>query len=259
MSVLQERAKALRLYGAIAHWSEIEATPWLAKLIQWEEDERAHRGLERRLSAAKLGRFKSLSEFDWAWPRQCDKEAIEELLKLDFLAVASNPILCGPNGVGKSTIACNIGYQAVLKGHRVLFTTASDMLNDLASQDGRLAFLRRLKYYEQQGLLIIDELGYLSYSNRHADLLFEVISRRHEKRSTLVTTNKPFNEWGEIFPNASCVVSLIDRLVHHSEIISIEAESFRLREAQEEASNRKLARKERKAKAITKTKKNQEG
>lgn len=254
MNTLLIRAKALKLHGALANWSKIENTSWLPQLIQWEEDERKHRGHERRLLAAKLGRFKSLSQFDWQWPSACDREAIEELMQLEFLTSATNPIICGPNGVGKSTIACNIGYQAVLKGHSVLFTTAGNMLNDLAAQDGKMAFTRRLKHYEQQALLIIDELGYLSYSSRHADLLFEVISRRHEKRSTLVTTNKPFNEWGEIFPNASCVVSLIDRLVHHSEIISIEAPSFRLREAQEQASKRQLARKERR----TKPKKNTE-
>lgn len=242
-STLLIRARALKLHGAIAHWDEVESATWLPKLIQWEEDERQSRGLERRFKQAKLGRFKSIAEFDWSWPKKCDREAIEELMQLEFLKSAINPILIGPNGVGKTTIARNIAHQAVLKGHSVLFTTAGDMLADLFSQDGKLAFARRLKHYEQPSLLIIDELGYMSYADGYADLLFEVISRRHEKKSTLVTTNKPFNEWGESFANASCLVSIIDRLVHHAEIITIDAASFRLKDSEEEAAKRRQARK----------------
>ena len=147
-----------------------------------------------------------------------------------------------PNGAGKSTIAKNIAYQAVMEGYTALFVTAGEMLSDLAAQDGDNALRRRIKHYAQPQVLIIDEVGYLSYSNRHADLLFEIIARRYEVKPTIVTTNKPFAEWNDIFPNASCVVSLIDRLVHHSDIVSIDAESFRLKEANEKNKIRKLAR-----------------
>jgi len=160
------------------------------------------------------------------------------MMQLDFLSTASNIILLGSNGVGKSTIAQNIAYQAVMQGHTVLFTTAANMLNDLASQDGDNALRRRLKHYARPALLIIDEVGYLTYSNRHADLMFEIINQRYEQRSTLVTTNLPFAQWNEVFPNASCVVSLIDRLVHHSEVIAIEGKSYRMKEAKEQAKQR---------------------
>lgn len=250
---LLQRAKALKLHGIVAHWNEIGETEWIEPVIGWEEIERSHRGLELRLRNARLGRFKPLAHFDWAWPKQCDREAVLELMQLAFLKEAINVILCGPNGVGKSTIACNIAHQTVLKGHSVLFTTAGQMLNDLVSQDGDNALHRRIKYYAQPHLLVIDEMGYLSYSNRCADLLFEIISRRYQEKSTLVTTNKPFSEWGEIFPNASCVVSLIDRLVHRSEIISIEAESYRLKEAKEQTLKRVEARKKRKYKTNANT------
>lgn len=160
-------------------------------------------------------------------------------MQLDFLTDASNIILIGSNGVGKSTLAQNLGYQAVMQGHTVLFTTAATMLSDLAAQDGDNALRRRLQHYARPTLLIIDEIGYLSYSNRHADLLFEIINRRYEHHSTVVTTNRPFGEWGEIFPNASCVVSLIDRLVHHSQIVAIEGDSYRIKEAKEQATQRK--------------------
>jgi DNA replication protein DnaC len=243
------RAKTLKLYGILAHWEEIVRTDWIESLILWEETERSHRGLELRLKNARLGSFKSLAHFDWNWPKKCDRETIEELMTLEFLKSATNIVLCGPNGVGKSTIACNIAHQAVLRGHSVLFTTAGCMLNDLTSQDGSNALQRRIKHYAKPSLLICDEVGYLSYSNRHADLLFEVISRRYEGKSTLITTNKPFSEWNEIFPNASCVVSLIDRLVHNSEIISIDADSFRLKEAKERALKKKEARSTRKLKS----------
>ena len=131
---------------------------------------------------------------------------------LAFLEETANAILVGPNGVGKSTIARNIAHQAVLAGHTVLCTSAAQMLNELAAADGDNALRRRLALYARPRLLLIDEIGYLSYSNRHADLLFEIVSRRYQEKSTLVTTNRPFAEWGEVFPNAACVVSLVDRL-----------------------------------------------
>lgn len=232
------RARALGLYGLLGHWEEIGETEWIEPLIAWEEAARAERSRQRRLTAARLGRFKALADFDWQWPAQCDRQAIEELMGLGFIGEAANVILAGPNGVGKTTIARNIAYQAVLAGHTVLATTAAGMLGELAAQDGDNALKRRLNHYTRPQLLLIDEVGYLSYSNRHADLLFEIVSRRYEAKSTLVTTNRPFAEWGEVFPNAPCVVSLIDRLVHHAEIITIEGESYRLKEARERAEHK---------------------
>jgi DNA replication protein DnaC len=245
--LLLQRAEVLKLFGTIAHWEEVRETNWIENLIIWEETERTNRSLERRLNNARIGRFKQLANFDWSWPKKCDCDAIEELMQLDFIKEITNVILCGPNGVGKSTIARNIAYQSVIRGYTVLFATAGQMLNDLASQDGDNALRRRIKHYVQPELLCIDELGYLSYSNRHADLLFEVVSRRYQTKPIIVTTNKPFTEWNELFPNAACVVSLIDRLVHNSEIISIEADSFRLKEAKEQSIKRSNLRGKRKA------------
>lgn len=174
-------------------------------------------------------------------------------MNLSFMTEAVNIILCGPNGLGKSMIAQNIAYQAVIHGHTALLTTAGQMLGDLTAQDGDLALKRRLKFYTSPKLLVIDEVGYLSYSNRYADLLFEIISRRyHQKSSTIVTTNKPFAEWRDIFPNATCVVSLVDRLVHRSEIINIDGDSYRLKEAMEASANRKASREKGKSTKPTK-------
>jgi DNA replication protein DnaC len=243
---LQERAKALRLMGLLTHWDALQGDPqriqWTADLLGWEESERSRRSLERRLRSAHIGRFKSLADFDWDWPRHCDRAAVQELMTLSFMLDATNVVLVGPNGVGKSMLACNLGHQALIEGRTVLFTTAGQLLGDLAALDSDSALRRRLRHYAAPDLLLIDEVGYLSYSNRHADLLFELISRRYEQKSTVVTTNRAFKEWGEVFPNAACVVSLVDRLVHRCEVVSIDGESYRRKEAQERAAQKLAAR-----------------
>jgi DNA replication protein DnaC len=232
------RAGALNLHGLLAHWGEVANEAWVSSLLGWEEQERARRSLERRLRTAHIGRFKPLCDFDWAWPKRCDRAAIEALMTLDFLADATNVVLVGPNGVGKSTVAQNIAHQALIRGHTVLFTSAGQLLGDLSALDSDSALRRRLRHYARPQLLAIDEVGYLSYSNRHADLMFELISRRYQNKSTLVTTNRQFAEWREVFPNAACVVSLVDRLVHNAEIVAIDGESYRLKEARERTEQR---------------------
>lgn len=244
MSSLDPRARAqqLRLYGLLAHWPEANDAGWASSLLDWEEQERARRSQERRLKDAKIGRFKPICDFDWSWPKRCDRAAIEALMGLDFLKEAANAVIVGPNGVGKSTLARNIAHHAILKGHTALFTNAGQLLGDLAAIDSDSVLRRRFHQYAAPDLLVIDEVGYLSYSNRHADLLFELISRRYESKSTLVTTNRPFADWREVFPNAACVVSMIDRLVHNAEIISIDGDSYRLKEAKERTEQRAVQR-----------------
>jgi DNA replication protein DnaC len=190
------------------------------------------------LKDARIGRFKPLCDFDWTWPKRCDRTAVEALMALDFLKEAANVVLVGPNGVGRSTLAQNIAHQALIAGHTVLFTSAGQLLGDLCALDSDSALRRRLRHYARPELLVIDEVGYLSYSNRHADLMFELVSRRYQLRSTLITTNRPFAEWREVFPNAACVVSLIDRLVHNAEIIAPRLRRGRLSRATPTASRK---------------------
>jgi DNA replication protein DnaC len=242
MTDLERRAKKLDLNGLLTHWNQAGNEPWVADLVQWEEDERSRRSLERRQRRARLGAFKSLSDFDWAWPKAIDREQIDDLLRLEWIPTATNVVLVGPNGTGKTMIAKNIAYQAVLAGITVRSLTASELLTTLAEQDTSIRLRRKLGHFVQPQLLVIDELGYLSYDNRYADLLFEVVSRRYEKRSILLTTNKAFADWGDVFPNAASVVTLIDRLVHRSEIVKIEGDSYRLKESKEQARARKRSR-----------------
>ena len=252
---LADRARRLGLYGLLAHWEELGDQPWVSTLIAHEEAERRRRSLERRIRTSKIGRFRPLADFDWAWPKTIDRGLIEELLQLGFIDEAANVILAGPNGVGKSTIAQNIAHQALLRGHTVLCTTASAMLNDLAAQDTSTALARRLRRYTNPAVLLIDEVGYLSYDSRAADLLFEVVSRRHEQRPILLTTNKPFAEWNEVFPNSSSVTALVDRLLHRAEIVKIDGESYRAKEAKERAAQkaRRRAARNKQAKNSRKT------
>lgn len=239
---LRAHAEQLRLHGLLAHWSELMAEPEgarrVAQWLGWEVAERGRRSLERRVRDAHIGRFKPLADFDWSWPKQIDRAAVEELMTLEFLAEASNVVLVGPNGVGKTMCACNLGYQAILAGHTALFVTAGQLLGDLAALDSDSTLRRRLRHYAAPDILLIDEVGYLSYSNRHADLLFELVSRRYQHKSTVITTNRAFAEWGEVFPNAACVVSLVDRLMHRAEVVRIEGESYRAKEARERAATR---------------------
>ena len=240
MGDFRERLQALGLVGLLLHYEELAEAEWVPWLLEVEEEERQRRSLERRISAAKLGRFKPMADFDWGWPSQLDRAVITELLTLSFIRQGVNPILVGPNGLGKTMVAKNLAYAALLGGHTVRFTTASAMLNELASLDSASALRRRLARYTRPRLLVIDEVGYLSYGNRHADLLFEVITRRYSEgdKPVVVTTNKAFADWRQVFPNAACVVTLVDRLVHRSEVLQFKGESYRLREAREQTARR---------------------
>ena len=245
-SELRQKAQKLGLWGVLANWDAVKKESWLERLLGYEEKERARRGLERRVRNAKLGRFKPMADFDWKWPKEIDRELIDEVFELSFLAESANVVIVGPNGVGKTMIAKNLAHQAILGGYTARFVNASELLNDLGAQETASALLRRLRHYSRPQLLVIDEVGYLASSNEHADLLFEVVTRRYQEKSVVLTTNKPFQEWNEVFANSACVVTLVDRLIHKAEIINIDGKSYRLKEAKErsqEGERRRSARK----------------
>lgn len=242
MKTLKERAADLGLHGFVASWDEVREIPQLERLLELEEDERQARGLARRRRNARLGRFKSMADFDYAWPKRLDRKQLDELFSLRFVDETTNVILVGPNGVGKTMIAKNLVERAVRSGHTAKFLTASELLHDLGAQDSTSALRRRIKHYARPRILVIDEVGYLSYDSQAADLLFEVVNVRYQSKPTILTTNRPFAEWNEVFPSATCVVTLVDRLVHNAEIVQVDGESYRLKEARESAAERRARR-----------------
>ena len=232
--LLADRVRRLGLYGVLRALDELRDAPWLAQLLELEEIERKARSLERRIKNAKLGSYAPMVDFDLSWPQGLDPLVIDELFTLAFLEAGENVILVGPNGLGKTMIAQNLAHHAILAGHSARFTTAADMLNDLASQESAAALARRLRRYVNPQLLVVDEVGYFNYDNRYADLLFEVVSKRYAAHKSIVlTTNLRFQEWPDHFQNAACVVTLIDRLAHRAEILQLSGKSYRHKEAAE--------------------------
>lgn len=197
------------------------------------------------MARSRIGEFKPLSDFDWSWYQEIDRDAIDGAMKGDYVRDGGNIILMGPHGVGKTTIIKNLCHQAILSGQTVLFTSASRLLNDLTGTDSPSTLHRRLMYYGRMHVLAIDELGYLSYDQRAADLFFQIISRRHEaKKPVLISTNLAFKDWDTVFPNATSTVALIDRLTHRAETINIVAESWRRKESKERSASKKAKKKD---------------
>jgi len=234
------RALPTQLDDFIAHAAKARWSPHqvLEQLVQAEIAERSRRSLERRLRLSGIKKFKPIVDFEWTWPTKIERDVIERALTLDFLAEARNLVLVGANGLGKTMIAQNICHAAVLAGCSVLFRSAAALLEELQRQtpDGRR---RKLRTYANAGLLCIDEVGYLSFDDKAADLLYEVINRRYERKPVILTTNRSFKEWNEVFPNATCIVTMLDRLLHHADVTVIEGESYRVRESEKETAARR--------------------
>jgi len=210
----------------------------LEELSQLEITDRSRRSLERRLTLSGIKKFKPMADFDWDWPSKIDREVIERALTLDFIKEGRNIVMIGKNGLGKTMIAKNLCHAAILAGHSVLFRSAAAIIEDLQCPSPEVR-RRKLRTYANFALVCIDEVGYLSFDDRAADLLYEVINRRYERRSVLVTTNKAFKDWPDVFPNASCIVTMVDRLTHHADVTVLEGKSYRLRESELEAEARR--------------------
>jgi DNA replication protein DnaC len=234
------RALPAQLDDFLAHATKARWSPHqiLEQLAQAEISERSRRSLERRLRFSGIKSFKPMADFEWSWPTKIDRDVIERALTLDFLSESRNLIMVGRNGLGKTMIAQNLCHAAVLAGYSVLFRSAAALLEELHRQtpEGRR---RKLRAYANVGLLCVDEVGYLSFDDKAADLLYEVINRRYERKPVILTTNRPFKEWNEVFPNATCIVTLLDRLLHHADVTVIEGDSYRVRESEQETAARR--------------------
>jgi len=236
------RASREAIDALLVHATKTKASPaqLTEQLCTLEQRERQARNLERRAKMATLGSPKPLDQFDWNHPRYIERDLYEHLLSsLDFIGRGDNVLFRGRPGVGKTTLAQNLGLRALQCGHTVRFCTLPTALADLLRQESIPATERRLRRYISPDLLILDELGYVPCDSRAADLLFHIVSRRHEARSIVITTNLAYKQWPSVFPEASCLGALIDRFAHHCHLIDIDAESWRHEEALIRAKGRK--------------------
>jgi len=225
---VREHYEPLAKEAAEAHWGHVQ---YLASLVEGEALERRQRSIQRRIRQARFPVVKTLEPFQWTWPRKINRLQVQNLFRLRFIEDKANVIFLGGVGLGKTHLASALGYAACQKGHSVLFATAVDLINTLAAAQraGRLktAFSR----YLRPAILVLDELGYLPIDKTGADLLFQIISQRYERGSIIVTSNRVFKKWPEIFNNDSILTSaLLDRLLHHAETVLIEGKSYRMKD-----------------------------
>lgn len=224
---IRENYEAMGKTAARDQWDHVQ---YLSELVEQESNLRHDRSIQRRINQAQFPVIKTMDQFDWAWPKKVNQAQVKNLFRLNCIEEKSNVVLIGSVGVGKTHIATALGYQACLKNNTVLFTSAIDAVNNLIAAQHTGQLKQELKKYLKPSLLIMDELGYLPIDKNGADLLFQIISERYERGSIIITTNRVFKDWVEIFNNDSTLTSaLLDRLLHHTEAVIIEGDSYRMR------------------------------
>ena len=219
--------KTLAKQAAEEQWDPIK---FLAHLLEGEALLRRERSTQRRIRLARFPVIKTLDQFQWSWPKKINRLQVQNLFRLDFIANKANVILLGGVGLGKSHLAIALGYCACLKGHSVVFSTAIDVINTLAAAQKAGRLKQELNKYLKPKLLILDELGYLPIDKLGADLLFQIISQRYERGAIVITSNRVFKKWPQIFNNDSTLTAaILDRLLHHAETVVIEGKSYRMK------------------------------
>ncbi len=240
--LLSHHLKKLRLPTVLAEYAKqarqcaeqgIDHPRYLLRLVELELIERERRMVERRIKAAKFPASKSLDSFDFKAIPSLNKVLVLELARSEFIVRRENVIALGPSGTGKTHLATGIGLAACARGMAVGFTTAASLVNQLTEARDEKRLLRLQAALAKLQLLIIDELGYVPLSQTGAELLFEVISQRYERGSTMVTSNLPFEDWTSVFGSQRLTGALLDRLTHHVHILEANGDSYRLKQSKE--------------------------
>lgn len=214
--------------AARKQWPHVQ---FLDKLIEGEAALRHDRSIQRRIRLARFPVIKTLDNFQWSWPTKINQLQVQNLFRLQFIKDKANIFFLGGVGLGKTHLASALGYTACLKGHSVLFSSAIDVINTLSAAQSSGQLKQALKKYTKPTILILDELGYLPIDKIGADLLFQVISLRYEQGPMIITSNRAFKDWPEIFNNDSTLTSaILDRVLHHAETSLIEGKSFRMKD-----------------------------
>jgi DNA replication protein DnaC len=228
LSFITEQYQPLADEAARAQWTPVQ---YLARLVEGETQRRHDRHIARRVAAARFPVIKTLDQFNWNWPKKINQAQVQNLFRLAFLKDQASVIFIGGVGLGKTHLATALGYTACLQGHAVLFTTAVEAINTLTAAQAQSRLKAELKKFLAPTLLVMDELGYLPIDKNGADLLFQIISGRYEKGSTVITTNQPYKNWARIFNNDATITSaVLDRLLHHAQTIVMEGRSYRMKD-----------------------------
>jgi len=225
---MREHYESLATDAVNASWPPVH---YLAKLAEGEALLRQERATTRRIQQARFPLIKTLDQFDWTWPKKINRTQVQNLCRLKFVDDKVNVIFLGGVGLGKTHLSSALGYEACLRGYSVRFVGAIEIINVLSAAKSCGRLKQELAKYLKPQLLIIDELGFLPIDKNGADLLFQVISQRYECGSIIITTNRAFKQWPEIFNNDATLTSaVLDRLLHHAETVIVQGKRYRMKE-----------------------------